>query len=96
MDLCDISEGKEKVSKHVVEAIDEENKSITFKVIEGDVLELYKTFIINVHVDTKGETNLVTWTFEYEQQNEDVEDPNSLMDLCILVRKDIEAHHLLP
>ncbi|CAL5338932.1 unnamed protein product [Camellia sinensis] len=86
--------GKKKVIKDVIEAIDEENKSVTFKVIGGDVTELYRTFKITVHVDTKGENNLVTWTFEYEKKSEDVEDPNTLMDFAINVSKDIESHHL--
>ncbi|CAL5396713.1 unnamed protein product [Camellia sinensis] len=86
--------GKKKVIKEVIEAIDEENKSVTFKVIGGDVTELYRTFKITVHVDTKGENNLVTWTFEYEKKSEDVEDPNTLMDFAINVSKDIESHHL--
>ncbi|KAI7981929.1 hypothetical protein LOK49_Contig6G00008 [Camellia lanceoleosa] len=87
-------DGKKKVTKEVIEAIDEENKSVTFKVIEGDLTELYRTFKFTVHVDTKGENNLVTWTFEYEKKSEDVEDPNTLMDFTINVTKDIETHHL--
>ncbi|MGI4370303.1 MLP family protein, partial [Klebsiella pneumoniae] len=87
-------DGKEKTAKDIIEAIDEETKSVTFKVVEGDLMELYKTFIIVVHVDTKGENNLVTWTFHYEKQKEDVEEPNTLMDFCIEVTKDIETHHL--
>ncbi|CAL5338925.1 unnamed protein product [Camellia sinensis] len=87
-------DGKKKVGKEVVEAIDEENKSVTFKVIEGDLTELYKAFKVTVHVDTKGENNLVTWTFEYEKKSENVEDPNTWMDLIINVTKDIETHHL--
>ncbi|KAK2981448.1 hypothetical protein RJ640_001962 [Escallonia rubra] len=86
--------GKEKVAKEIIEAIDEEKKSVTFKVIEGDLMELYKTFILSVHVDTKGEDNLVTWTFEFEKLNESVEDPNSLMEFCLNVTKDIETHHI--
>ncbi|CAH2049013.1 unnamed protein product, partial [Thlaspi arvense] len=87
-------DGKKKVAKEIIQAIDEENKSVTYKVIEGDLMQLYKTFIIIVHVDTKGENNLVNWTFDYEKLNERVEDPNTLMDFCIAVTKDIETHHL--
>ncbi|KAF7132219.1 hypothetical protein RHSIM_Rhsim09G0094600 [Rhododendron simsii] len=87
-------DGKEKTAKEVIEAIDEEKKLVRFKVVEGDLLQLYKTFIFTVHVDTKGENNLVTWTLEYEKLNGDVEDPTTLMDFCIVVTKDIETHHL--
>ncbi|XP_047308267.1 kirola-like [Impatiens glandulifera] len=87
-------DGKEKVAKERIEAIDEEKKSVTFNVIEGDLLELYKICIFTVHVDTDGENNLVTWTVEYEKLNEDVEDPTSMLDFCIVLTKDIETHHL--
>lgn len=82
------------MAKQVIESIDEENKSITFKMLEGDLMELYKSFIISIHVDTKGEDNLVTWTLDYEKLHEDVEDPNSLTEFFIHLTKDIESHHL--
>jgi len=87
-------DGKEKTAKEVIEAIDEEKKLVRFKVVEGDLMQLYKTFVITVHVDQKGENSLVTWTFEYEKLNGDVEDPTTLMDFLIVTTKDIETHHL--
>ncbi|XP_047309050.1 kirola-like [Impatiens glandulifera] len=87
-------DGKDKVVKHEIISIDEEKRLVAYKTIEGDLRELYKTFIITVHVDTHGENNLVTWTFEYEKLKEDVEDPNTLMDFFIAMSKDIETHHL--
>ncbi|CAI9296882.1 unnamed protein product [Lactuca saligna] len=89
-----IHDGKAKVAKEVIEAIDEEKKSVCFKVIGGDILEAYKTFLITVHVDTNGEENIVTWTFHYEKLNENIDDPQTLMDFCLTVTKDIENHHL--
>ncbi|KAL3654491.1 hypothetical protein CASFOL_004172 [Castilleja foliolosa] len=87
-------DGKECVAKEIIEAIDEENKSVTFKVIEGDLMELYKSFKLIVHVDTTGEDNLVTWTLVYEKLHGDVPDPHTLMDFCLKVTKDIETHHI--
>ncbi|XP_059658352.1 kirola-like [Cornus florida] len=84
-----VHDGKEKIAKELIEAIDEEKRSVTFKVIEGNIIELYKSFIIIVHVDTKGESNLVTWTFEYEKLKEDVPDPDTLMDFCINVKSSL-------
>ncbi|MGJ2918475.1 MLP family protein, partial [Salmonella enterica subsp. enterica serovar Paratyphi A] len=86
--------GKKQSAKDIVEAIDEETKTVTYKVIEGDLMEQYKNFKATVHVDTKGESNLVTWTFEYEKLSEKVEDPNDLLDYVINLCKDIETHHL--
>ena len=92
--MCETIDGKAKVAKQRIEAIDEEKKSVTLKVIEGDLLELYKSFVLSYQIETKGEDNLVTWTFDYEKVNENVEDPNTLMDFCINITKDIDTHHL--
>ncbi|EYU18071.1 hypothetical protein MIMGU_mgv1a023909mg, partial [Erythranthe guttata] len=75
--------GKECVAKDIIEAIDEEKKSVTFNIVEGDLMELYKTFKLTAHVDTTGEDNV------------DVPDPHTLMDLCVKMTKDIESHHLI-
>jgi len=37
------TDGKEKFIKQVIEVVDSQNKSITWKVIEGNVLELYNS-----------------------------------------------------
>ncbi|XP_017220979.1 kirola-like [Daucus carota subsp. sativus] len=88
-------DGKAKVTKDRVEAIDEEDKSVTFKVIEGDLLRLsFKIFVITVHVDTSGEDNFVTWSLDYEKVDESVKDPTDYLDLVLRITKDIEAHHL--
>ncbi|CAK9180273.1 unnamed protein product [Ilex paraguariensis] len=86
--------GEKKVTRDIVEAVDDEKKSITWKLVEGSLLDLYKTMIITVDVDTKGKSSVVTWTFEYEKLNEDVEDANALVDFHLVMTKDIEAYHL--
>lgn len=81
-------------TKSIIHDINKEKKPVTFKMLGGDLLELYKTFLIHVHVDTNGSNNLVTWTVEYEKLNPDVPDPDTLMDFYRKVTKDIESHHL--
>ncbi|XP_073137967.1 kirola-like [Henckelia pumila] len=87
-------DGKEKVAKEIVDAIDEEKKLFKMKVIEGDLLELYKKFDATFHVDTHDDIDLVTWTLEYEKLHEDVEEPLTVLGLCINLTRDIELHHL--
>ncbi|KAH7835382.1 hypothetical protein Vadar_025640 [Vaccinium darrowii] len=67
---------------------------ITWNYTHGDLTDQYKDFKATVHVETRGESNTVTWTFEYEKLNAEVEDPNTLMDFIINVSKDIETHTL--
>ncbi|WMV22969.1 hypothetical protein MTR67_016354 [Solanum verrucosum] len=87
-------DGKEKVSKNIIEAIDEEKKLVKFKVTGGDILEEYKACSFTVHVETKDENNLVTWIAEYEKKNENMPDPHTYMELLLNMSKDIETHHL--
>ena len=82
------------VAKEKIVAIDEEDKSVTFKVVGGHLLEEFKSCVLSVHVDTKGEDNLVTWTIDYEKLNEGVKDPTSYLDFLLSITRDIEAHHL--
>ncbi|KAI3499011.1 hypothetical protein L1887_34803 [Cichorium endivia] len=87
-------DGKAKMLKEVIEVADDEKMFLCKKVIGGELMDAYKTFLVTIHVETKGKENLVTWTFHYEKLNENIEDPNTLMDLCISVTKDIENFHL--
>ncbi|XP_022882075.1 kirola-like [Olea europaea var. sylvestris] len=89
-----ILDGNERVSKEMIEAIDDERKTVTYKVIEGDLAELYKTFKYIIIVDSNGDRSLITWTLEYEKKNENVPDPNTMMALCLALTKDIETHNL--
>ncbi|CAI9096155.1 OLC1v1032238C1 [Oldenlandia corymbosa var. corymbosa] len=87
-------DGKERVAKQIIEEVDEVKQSIKFRMIEGDLLELYKTFVITYHVDTDGEDNLVTWTMEYEKLDELGPHPGTLLAFALHLIEDIEAHHL--
>ncbi|XP_076895448.1 kirola-like [Bidens hawaiensis] len=87
-------DGKDCVAKTLVKDINEAKKSVTFEVLEGDLMEQYKTFVMHVHVDKHGSNNLVTWTVEYEKLSPNVPDPDTLMDFYKKVAKDIETPHL--
>lgn len=82
------------MAKELVEAIDEETKMVRFRVIEGDLVNLYKNFVNSVHVDTKGANHLVTWTIEYEKLNQNVPEPYAELEFLRHLTIDIEAHHL--
>ncbi|CAI9275953.1 unnamed protein product [Lactuca saligna] len=87
-------DGKHRVIKTLTQDLDEAKKSVTFKALEGDLLELYKTFVTHVRVDTDGSNNLVTWTVEYEKLNPNVPDPDTLLEFYKEVTKDIETQQL--
>ncbi|KAI5353302.1 hypothetical protein L3X38_006195 [Prunus dulcis] len=87
-------DGKAKVSKQLIEAIDAEKNLITFKVIEGDLLEHYKSFKITIHATPKalGQGSIVHCTMEYEKHHGDIEDPHTLLQFVVDVSKDVDAH----
>ncbi|XP_038893272.1 MLP-like protein 43 [Benincasa hispida] len=85
-------DGKSKVSKQVIEGVDEEKNLITFRIIEGDLLEHYRTFKYTIQAIPKGEGSVVYWTLEYEKRHENIEDSQSLLKLCFDVSKDIDTH----
>ncbi|XP_023738703.1 kirola [Lactuca sativa] len=87
--------GKLLSSKQVLEAADEKNKSMTYTPLEGDaMLQIYKSLKAHIHFSENGENNFVTWTLEYEKINEDVPDPDALIDLAYKVTKVVELHLL--
>lgn len=86
--------GVSKSMKETVEAVDEENKSITFNVLEGEVMKDYKSYKFTIHAIPKGEGCLVKWTVIYEKAREDGPDPHNYMEYAVQVTKDIESHLL--
>ncbi|OIW01981.1 hypothetical protein TanjilG_14012 [Lupinus angustifolius] len=82
-------------SKEKIEFIDEEKKSITFDLFEGDVSQYYKILKINLQVIDKDDGGAIAkWTVEYEKVDENVEPPNGYLEFLTKITKD-SNHHLL-
>ena len=84
------------MAKEIVEAIDEEKNSITFKVIEGDLMEHYKSmkFTLQATPKSEGQGSVIHWTIEYEKHHEEILDPHSMMEFITELSKDLETHLL--
>ncbi|KAK6790725.1 hypothetical protein RDI58_009806 [Solanum bulbocastanum] len=82
-------DGKEMFAKTVIEAIDPQKKSITWKVIDGNLLELYNSFTITTSCE-----HWTTITLVYEKKTEDTPEPLALLDYFIGMTKDVEGHLL--
>ncbi|KAI4354373.1 hypothetical protein L6164_003240 [Bauhinia variegata] len=85
-------DGKPMEAKEVVETIDKENNSITFKVLEGHILQIYKSFKFIVQVSPKENGSILNWTMEYEKLHYQVPDPHSLIKAATVMVKDIDAN----
>ncbi|KAL5553454.1 hypothetical protein UlMin_040855 [Ulmus minor] len=89
-------DGKPEVAKEVIEAVDDEKNSMTFKLIEGDLLDKYKSFKVSYEATPKndGEGFVVQWTLEYDKLHDEIVDLHTLVQFVVDLSKDTEAHLL--
>lgn len=80
------------MAKDLIEAVDEENNSFTWKVLEGDLLNHYKSFRLTIQSIPKDKGSVIHYTLEYEKLHEDIEDSHTFLQLCVDVAKAIDAH----
>lgn len=87
-----VHDGEAKVAKEVIEAVDPDNNSITFRVIDGDLMKEYKSFVVKIDVTPKGEGSVAHWTLEYEKLHDAIAHPETLVDFCVEVSKELGEH----
>ncbi|KAF2594787.1 hypothetical protein F2Q70_00045227 [Brassica cretica] len=92
----DESNGEAKVARERIEAVDPEKNLITLRVIEGDLMKEYKSFLATLQVTPKhgGTGSIVHWHLEYEKIGEEVAHPETLLQLCVEMSKEIDEHLL--
>ncbi|KAK8526240.1 hypothetical protein V6N13_017292 [Hibiscus sabdariffa] len=93
-----VHDGKAKKAKEVIEAVDPDKNMITFRVIEGDLMEEYKTFLLTIQVSPKSEGtgSVVHWTLEYEKLHDGIDHPETMLQFVKDVSEDIDAHLTKP
>ena len=90
--LFKTKDGKDHVVKKVMESIDEENKIVTFKVIQGNLLKEYKSFKGIVQSIPKGEATWMHRTFEYEKLNKDIPHPFKVFEYAFHLGEELDDH----
>ncbi|GFY96382.1 hypothetical protein Acr_11g0006880 [Actinidia rufa] len=86
--------GSPVMAKDKIDAVDEENRSITFDLIGGEVTNYYKSFKATLQATSKDGTNLAKWTLEYEKANEHVPTPHSHIDFLATLGREIDSYLL--
>ncbi|XP_057726849.1 MLP-like protein 423 isoform X1 [Arachis stenosperma] len=90
-----ITDGKPFKLKEKIEAIDKENKSITYNFFDGDISKNYKVFKVFLQVFEKSDGGAsIKFTIEYEKINENVEAPYGFLEFFEKSAKDIDSHLL--
>ena len=80
------------MSKRVIEAVDEENNSLTWKEIEGDILKHFKSLRFIIQCTPKDKGSVAHITLDYEKLHEGIPDAHSFLQLCADTAKDIDAY----
>ncbi|KAL2929159.1 MLP-like protein 43 [Bienertia sinuspersici] len=89
-----LGDGKARVCKTEIEKVDGENRLMRQKLIEGDLMDDYKSLVFICHVVPKDkETSIVKWILEYEKVHAGAPEPSALMDCLLALAKDIDDHH---
>ncbi|KAK9106061.1 hypothetical protein Scep_022905 [Stephania cephalantha] len=82
-------------TKEKIEEIDDKTRSITYKVIEGEIMDIYRSFSMKIQVSEKeGGGSLVKWFVEFDKANEAVPSPNHFMNLLDIASKKLDAYLL--
>ncbi|XP_031122573.1 kirola-like [Ipomoea triloba] len=88
--------GKTETEEAVMDIIDNEKKIVKYRIVKGDVLKSYKSFIVTCEVETNGDDKFVTWTVVYEKLKEEIPEPLTYMEYFFTVTKDLDNHHAKP
>lgn len=86
------ADGQPKVAKERIEAVDQEKNLIAFRVVDGDMLNGFKSFLITVQATPKlrGSGSVVKCHFKYERIDEEVAHPEKLLALFVKAAKDMD------
>ncbi|KAK2374417.1 hypothetical protein P8452_02394 [Trifolium repens] len=72
-----------KSSTQKTDAIDDEKKTLTYSIIEGDLLQYFSKFQAHIAVIPVGEGCEVKWTAEFTKVKHDIPDPTIVKDFAV-------------
>nr|GMC79632.1 kirola-like [Ipomoea batatas]GMD58999.1 kirola-like [Ipomoea batatas] len=84
--------GKTEIGESFMDTIDDEKKTVKYRVVKGDILKSFKSFIITCEVETNGDGNSVTWTVVYEKLKEEIPEPLAFMEYLFTLTKESVEH----
>lgn len=83
-----------KSAKEKIEELDETKKKVAYSVIDGDMMQYYKSFKASLEVIPKEEGSLVKWLCEFEKASEEVPNPDIIRDFAAKNFKEIDEYLL--
>nr|GLL32914.1 UPF0503 protein At3g09070, chloroplastic-like [Ipomoea trifida] len=92
-EAASVFSGKTETAETFMDIIDNEKKIVKYRIVKGDILNSYKSFIVTCEVETNGDDKFVTWTVVYEKLKEEIPEPLSYMEYFFTVTKELDDHH---
>lgn len=86
------ADGQPKVVKERIEAVDHEKNLFVLRVIEGDLMKEFKSFLVTIQATQKqrGHGSVVKCHFKYERIDEKVAHPENVLALFVKMSKDMD------
>ncbi|KAH8512093.1 hypothetical protein H0E87_009337 [Populus deltoides] len=75
--------------KYIVEAIDDRSRKITYKLLEGSLLQLYDNFTVTLQVTS---ASTAKWTIEYQKKKPTSEDPDFYLKLFPTINATVDIY----
>lgn len=81
-----------KSSIEKIEAADDAKKTVSYAIIDGDLLQYYKKFRGQISVTPNGDGSEVKWSAEYEKAHHEVPDPTIIKDFAVKNFLEVDDH----
>ncbi|TYJ40417.1 hypothetical protein E1A91_A04G140000v1 [Gossypium mustelinum] len=88
------SESKLETCKEMMEKVDDKDRTVVYKLVEGEIMKAFKSWNSILNVMPMGEGSLVKWTMEFEKQNDDVPDPVKYGEFLTTWAKNVDTYLL--
>lgn len=74
------------------DSVDDQNRSLTFNVLEGDMLKVYKSFKAKIQFDDLDNgASKVNWAVDYEKATENAPEPDHYVNFAVKMTKGLDA-----
>lgn len=77
--------------KEKIEVVDDAKKTLSYSVIEGDMLKYYNNFKATLSVSPKGDGSLVKWWCEFDKTSDELPNPDIIKDFGVKTLQDLDA-----
>ncbi|KAF8703375.1 hypothetical protein HU200_032175 [Digitaria exilis] len=81
-------------AKEKLELADDENKVVSYSVVDGELVNFYKNFRITLKVSPGKEGAVVNWSMEFDKANEQVPDPDVIKETATKTFHDLDDYLL--